>query len=39
LEMAGGVSILWDTRFLFVRGADQRLERQKIMTIETAFQF
>ncbi len=39
LEMAGGVSILWDTRFLFVRGANQELKRQKIMTIETAFQF
>ena len=39
LEMTGGVSVLWDTRFLFARGADQRLQRRKIMTIETVFHF
>jgi hypothetical protein len=39
LEMTGGVSILWDARFIFQRGADQRLERRKIMSIETVFHF
>ena len=39
LEMASGVSIVWDTRYVFARGADLHLERQKIMTIETVFTF
>ena len=39
LEMAGGAAVLWDTRFIFERGADQRLVRRKIMTIETVFHF
>jgi len=39
LEMASGVSIVWDTRYVFARGADLHLERQKIMTIETVFNF
>ena len=39
LEMAGGAAVLWDTRFIFERGADQRLVRRKIMTIETIFYF
>lgn len=39
LEMAGGAAVLWDTRFVFERGADQRLVRRKIMTIETVFHF
>ena len=39
LEMAGGASVLWDTRFIFERGADQNLKRRKIMTIETVFNF
>ena len=39
LEMAGGTAVLWDTRFIFERGADQRLVRRKIMTIETVFHF
>ena len=39
LEMASGVTILWDSRFLFQRGADNQLERQKIVTIETVFSF
>jgi hypothetical protein len=37
--MASGVSIVWDTRYVFARGADLHLERQKIMTIETVFTF
>jgi hypothetical protein len=39
LEMSGGVSLLWDTRFIFDRGADLVLERRKIMSIETVFTF
>ncbi len=39
LEMAGGVSLLWDTRFIFSRGADLQLERRKIINIETVFTF
>ena len=39
LEMASGVAIVWDTRFVFVRGADLHLERRKIMSIETVFHF
>ena len=39
LEMAGGVSIYWDTRFVFERDADGRLEREKIMIIEIVFNF
>ena len=39
LEMTGGAAVLWDTRFVFERGADQRLVRRKIMTIETVFHF
>ena len=39
LEMAGGAAVLWDTRFIFERGADQRLVRRKIMSIETVFHF
>ena len=38
-EMSSGVSLFWDTRFVFERGADLRLRRQKIMTIETVFTF
>ena len=39
LEMAGGAAVLWDTRFVFERGADRRLVRRKIMSIETVFHF
>ena len=39
LAMGNGVAILWDTRYLFARRADLRLERRKIMTIETVFSF
>lgn len=39
LEMSGGVSLLWDTRFIFDRDADLVLERRKIMSIETVFTF
>ncbi|HIG52437.1 MAG TPA: hypothetical protein EYG11_05520 [Candidatus Latescibacteria bacterium] len=39
LEMAGGAAVLWDTRIIFDRGADQRLVRRKIMSIETVFHF
>ena len=38
-EMSSGVALVWDTRFVFERGADLRLRRQKIMTIETVFTF
>lgn len=38
-EMAGGVAVVWDTRFLFVRAADGRIDRRKIMSIETVFSF
>ena len=37
--MASGVAIVWDTRFVFERGADLHLERRKIMIIETVFHF
>ena len=39
LEMTGGVSIYWDIRYVFDRGADLKLERRKIATIETVFNF
>ena len=39
LEMTGGVSLLWDARFVFERNADGHLERKKITTIETVFNF
>ena len=39
LEMASGVSVVWDTRYVFERGADLHIERRKIMTIETVFTF
>ncbi|MEE3258180.1 MAG: hypothetical protein VX293_03130 [Candidatus Latescibacterota bacterium] len=39
LELNGGAAVLWDTRFVFERGPDQRLVRRKIMTIETIFHF
>lgn len=39
LEMTSGVSVVWDTRYVFARGADLRIERRKIMTIETVFTF
>ena len=35
--MAGGTAVLWDTRYVFDRGADKRLIRRKIMSIETVF--
>ncbi len=38
-EMAGGVTVVWDTRFLFVRAADSRIDRRKVMSIETVFNF
>lgn len=38
-EMAGGVTVVWDTRFLFVRAADGRIDRRKVMSIETVFNF
>lgn len=38
-EMASGVGVVWDTRFLFVRAADGRLDRRKVMSIETVFSF
>jgi hypothetical protein len=37
--MAGGVNVVWDTRFLFVRAADGRLDHRKVMSIGTVFNF
>jgi hypothetical protein len=39
LRLSSGVSVLWDTRYVFARGTDQGLERHKLMTIETVFDF
>ena len=39
LEMAGGGSVRWDTRYIFSRDSGGELERDKIMTIETVFSF
>ena len=39
MEVSSGVSIQWDTRFLFVRGADGHLDRDRITTIETVMSF
>lgn len=38
-EMSGGVGVVWDTRYLFVRAADGRIDRRKVMSIETVFRF
>lgn len=38
-EMTGGVAVVWDTRFLFVRAADGRIDQRKVMSIETVFNF
>ena len=37
--MKEGTSVRWDTRFLFERSADRRLQRHKVMTLETVFDF
>lgn len=37
LEVAGDVSLIWDTRYVFERDADSHLQRQKILTIQTVF--
>ena len=39
LNMKEGTSVRWDTRFVFERAADGRLQRLKIMTLETVFDF
>ena len=39
LEMNGGVSIICDVRYVFNRDADDQIRRQKIMVIETVFNF
>ena len=39
LEMNGGVSIIYDVRYVFNRDADDRIRQQKIMVIETVFNF
>ena len=39
LNMKEGSSVRWDTRFIFGRTADRRLQRHKIMTLETVFDF
>ncbi len=39
LNMKEGTSVRWDTRFLFERTANRRLQRHKVMTLETVFDF
>ena len=39
LNAKEGASVRWDTRFVFERAADGRLQRLKIMTLETVFDF
>ena len=39
LNMKDDTSVRWDTRFIFERMADGRLQRHKIMTLETVFDF
>ncbi len=39
LNMKEGTSVRWDTRFLFERTASRRLQRHKVMTLETVFDF
>ena len=39
LNMKEGTSVRWDTRFVFERTANRRLQRHKIMTLETVFDF
>ena len=39
LNIKEGASVRWDTRFVFERTANQRLQRHKIMTLETVFDF
>ncbi|MEW6755666.1 MAG: hypothetical protein AB1505_32515 [Candidatus Latescibacterota bacterium] len=39
LEMSGGVSLVWDTRYVFERGADRDLDRRQITSIQTVFVF
>ncbi len=39
LNMKEGTAVRWDTRFLFERTANGRLQRHKIMTLETVFDF
>ena len=39
LELAGEVTVVWDTRYVFARGADGRLQRRKVLGIETVFFF
>ena len=39
LQMSGGVSVIWDSRYVFERGSDLKLDRKKITTIETVFFF
>ena len=39
LNIKEGASVRWDTRFVFERSANRRLQRHKIMTLETVFDF
>ena len=39
LNIKEGASVRWDTRFIFERAADGRLQHHKIMTLETVFDF
>ena len=39
LNIKEGASVRWDTRFLFERTANRRLQRHKVMTLETVFDF
>ena len=39
LNVKEGSSVRWDTRFIFERTANRRIQRHKIMTLETVFDF
>jgi hypothetical protein len=39
MEVNSGVNLLWDTRFIYQRDANLKLERKKVMFIETQFVF
>jgi hypothetical protein len=39
MEVNNGVALQWDARYLYWRTAAGKLERQKVMTIETVFTF
>ncbi len=39
LNMKEGTSVRWNTRFVFERTANRHLQRHKVMTLETVFDF